>query len=125
MTFRKPLKGWAKRAQILLIRARHATLGTNEAQEALRELVAIAWRQDLTSEDRLHILKLIDNYRKVDDRQDSKDAMEGLALLVSNPTEAARDRAHQWQLEVLSRMSNEPKIYWSPQASYPPQPGNP
>lgn len=113
----KPPQGWVARSQKLLVSALHASLMSRAGAQALRELTAIAWRDDLTSADRQQILTLIDHYRLVDSKQQTQDAMEGLSVLVTNPKEARSDREHQRQLEVLSQLANRPVIHWSPSAS--------
>lgn len=113
----KAPKGWVARAQKLLIASLHAGLLSRTGAQSLRELTAIAWRDDLTADDRQQILDLIDNYRAVETKERSQDVLEGLSVLVANPQEAKSDRDHHRQLEALEKLTNRPLIHWSPQAS--------
>lgn len=107
-------KGWVARAQRLLLTALHASLLSRRGSLALRELVAIAWRSDLTGDDRTQMLELIDHYREVDTKQQSRDAMVGLSVLIANPDRARLDEAHRYQLAVLARLANSPTVLWGP-----------
>jgi|GEM_PF-2361983 hypothetical protein len=123
-TFPAPLKGWAKRAQTLLVTMLHSSVTSRRGGLALKELVAIAYRDDLSADDRQAILTLVDNYRQVDTKQTSRDVLEALTLIVADPVGARQDREHQRQLELLDRLTNRPNLWLSPgQAS--PAPGTP
>lgn len=113
VTFTTPLRGWAARAQKLLVTSLNTpTLGA-ATRRALAELIAIAWRNDLSDEQREQVLVLLDNYRLVDRRQQTDDVITALAVLFSNPEEARADREHQRQLEILSKLVNRP-VYAPP-----------
>lgn len=112
------LKGWAARAQKLLVTALHASLGSTRLVVAFQELATLALSPDLTSRDREQTLTLLDNYRDVEPRLASREASTALALLLTDPEEARRDRAHRRQLERLEKLINRP-IWIPPPATDP------
>lgn len=113
VTFASRLVGWPARVQKLLVGSLQASVGSLKGRQALRQLIAIAWRSDLSDEARDQILVLLDNYRLVDPKQETDDVMTALAVLFTDPEEARADREHQRELEILSRLANRP-VYVAP-----------
>jgi len=111
-----PLKGWVARVQKLLVASLNASTASLKGRQALREIIAIAWRNDLSDEARDQILVLLDNYRLVDTKQQTDDVMTALAVLFTDPEDARADREHQRQLELLSKLANRP-VYVAPMAA--------
>lgn len=111
VTFQEgPPTGWVARVQKLLVSALDASPASRQTRRALAELVAIAWRTDLTSDARERVLVLLDNYRQVDRKQGTDDVMTALAVLFTNPEEAREDREHRRQLDLLSKLANRPVL---------------
>lgn len=113
VTFQAPLKGWPARVQKLLVASLNSPAYGPKTRQTLRELIAIAWRGDLTDDQREQVLVLLDNYRLVDRKQQTDDVMTALAVLFTDPEEARADREHQRQLEILGKLANRP-IYVAP-----------
>lgn len=107
------LKGWVARVQKLLVSSLKASAASRQMRQALRELIAISWRTDLSATERDQVLVLLDNYRMVDPKQTTEDVMTALAVLFTNPEEARQDREHQRQLDLLAKLANRP-IYGIP-----------
>ncbi|HEY9856798.1 MAG TPA: hypothetical protein V6D05_13730 [Stenomitos sp.] len=108
-----PLKGWVARVQKLLVASLNASTASLKGRQALRELIAIAWRTDLSEDARDRILVLLDNYRLVDTKQQTDDVITALAVLFTDPEDARADREHQRQLDLLSKLANRP-VYMAP-----------
>lgn len=108
-----PLRGWVARVQKLLVASLETSPASLKGKQALRELVAIAWRSDLSEPAREQILVLLDNYRLVDTKQQTDDVVTALAVLFTDPEDARADREHQRQLELLSKLANRP-VYVAP-----------
>lgn len=119
VTFARPLGGWPARVQKLLVASLQAqTLGP-KVRQVLRELVAIAWRDDLAADERDQVLTLLDNYRQVDRRQRTDDVMTALAVLFTDPEEAKADRDHRRQLDLLTQLANRPVLVATPPSAPP------
>lgn len=119
-----PLTGWVARVQKLLVSALDASPASRQTRRALGELVAIAWRTDLTSDARERVLVLLDNYRQVDRKQGTEDVMTALAILFTNPEEAREDREHRRQLDLLSKLANRPVLVAPPASPASPAPSD-
>lgn len=114
-----PLKGWVARVQKLLMLSLNASPASLRMRQTLGELIAIAWRQDLTGDQRDQVLVLLDHYRQVDRKARTEDVMTALAILFTNPEEAREDREHRRQLELLGKLANRPVIVAPPTSASP------
>lgn len=110
-----------KRARLLMLQALRAGVAGAEYRRAMRQLVQLAMDPELTREERFRMLELVDRYRRVDPALGTRDALEAIALLLTNPTEARLDREHRRQLERLSKQFQVPVILDA--ASHSMQPG--
>lgn len=96
------------RARRLMVQALGAGIGGTDYRRAMQQLIALAMAPDLTREERFRTLELVDRYRRVDPAVSTRDALEAIALLLTNPTEARLAREHRRQLELLERQFQVP-----------------
>ncbi len=99
-----------KRARILMLQALRAGVAGSEYRRAMGQLVQLAMDPELTRAERFRMLELVDRYRRVDPAVSTRDALEAIALLLTNPTEARVDREHRRQLERLEKQFQVPVI---------------
>lgn len=99
-----------KRARTLMLQALRAGIGAPGYPRAMRQLIALAMDPELTREERFRIVELTDRMRRVDPAVASRDVLEGIALLLTNPTEARLDREHRRKLELLEKQFQVPVI---------------
>jgi len=100
----------AKRARTLMIQALRAGIGAQEYRRAMQQLVLLAMGSDLSREERFQVLELVDRYRRVDATVATRDALEAIALLLTNPAEARLDREHRRKLELLEKQFQVPVL---------------
>lgn len=103
-----PATPGVERARRLMVQALRAGIGRTEYRRAMQQLIALAISEDLTRDDRYRVLELVDRYREVDPAVGTRDALDAIALLLTNPTEARRDREHRRQLELLEKQFQIP-----------------
>lgn len=120
-TFDAAPKGWVERARRWLIEALRGGVGTGRTERALKQLVALAWRDDLKATERDEILQLLDNLREIDPAQRSRDAYEALGLILTNPDQARRDENYRRSIETLARKANMPSLFFTLQATASPR----
>ncbi len=109
-----------KRGRTLMLQALRAGSGGAEYRRAMQQLIGLAMSPELTAAERFRLLELTDRYRRVDPAVSTRDALEAIALLLTNPTEARLDREHRRQLELLEKRFQVPVILdaaGSPEAS--------
>jgi pimeloyl-ACP methyl ester carboxylesterase len=99
-----------RRARELMLQALRAGIGRTEYRRAMQQLVMLAMDPELTRAERFRILELSDRYRRVDPAVATRDAMEAIALLLTNPTEARLDREQRRMLERLEKQFQVPVI---------------
>lgn len=99
-----------RRARELMLQALRAGIGRAEYRRAMQQLVMLAMDPELTRAERFRILELSDRYRRVDPAVATRDAMEAIALLLTNPTEARLDREQRRMLERLEKQFQVPVI---------------
>lgn len=97
-----------RRARTLMIQALRAGVGAQAYQRAMQQLILLAMGDDLSREERFRVLDLVDRYRRVDATIATRDALEAIALLLTNPQEARLGREHQRKLELLSKQFQVP-----------------
>lgn len=105
------------RARRLMVQALAAGIGKADYRRAMQQLIALAMAPELTREERFRTLELVDRYRRVDPAVSTRDALEAIALLLINPTEARLDREHRRQLELLERQFQVPILLPAASAS--------
>jgi hypothetical protein len=99
-----------RRARTLMLQALRAGVAGSEYRRAMRQLVQLAMDPELSRTERFRMLELVDRYRRVDPALSTRDALEAIALLLTNPTEAGLDREHRRQLERLEKQFQVPVI---------------
>lgn len=99
-----------KRARTLMLQALRAGVGGQEYRRAMQQLIVLAMDPELARDERFRVLELVDRYRRVDGTVATRDALEAIALLLTNPTEARLDREHRRQLELLEKQFQVPVI---------------
>lgn len=99
-----------RRARVLLLQALRAGIGAAEYRRAMRELVMLAMDPELARAERFRILELLDRFRRQDSALATRDALEAVALLLTNPTEARLDREQRRKLEQLEKQFQVPVI---------------
>lgn len=99
-----------RRARVLLLQALRAGIGGTDYRRAMQQLVMLAMDPDLTRAERFRMLELLDRYRRLDAALATRDALEGVALLLTNPTEARLDREQRRKLEQLEKQFQVPVI---------------
>ena len=91
-----------------MVQALRAGVAGSGYRRAMQQLVLLAMDPDLTRAERFRLLELTDRYRRVDPAVATRDAMEAIALLLTNPTEARIDREHRRKLELLEKQIQVP-----------------
>ena len=99
-----------RRARTLMLQALRAGIASAQYRRAMQQLVLLAMDPDLTRAERFRMLELTDRYRRVDGTVTTRDALEAIALLLTNPTEARLDREHRRKLELLEKQFQVPVI---------------
>lgn len=106
----RPEEPFVKRARTLMLQALRSGVAGAEYSRAMRQLVRLSMDPELSRADRLRMLELVDRYRRVDATVSTRDTLEAIALLLTNPTEARLDREHQRKLEQLEKQFQVPVI---------------
>ena len=97
-----------RRARTLMLQALRAGVGAQAYQRAMQQLVLLAMGDDLSRDERYRVLDLVDRYRRVDATVATRDALEAIALLLTNPQEARLNREHRRKLELLEKQFQVP-----------------
>lgn len=99
-----------KRARTLMLQALRAGVGAQQYQRAMQQLILLAMGTDLSRPERFQVLELVDRYRRIDATVSTRDALEAIALLLTNPDEARLDREHRRKLDLLEKQFQVPVI---------------
>ncbi len=101
---------WVQRGRRLLVQALRAGIGGTEYRRAMQQLVVLAMDPAIGLAERFRLLELLDRYRRVDPAVGTRDVLEGVALLLTNPEEARLDREQRRKLELLEKEFQVPVI---------------
>lgn len=99
-----------KRARTWMLQAMRGGPASTAYLRAMRQLIALAMDPELGRDERFRLLELTDRYRRVERTHATRDALEAIALLLANPTEARLDREHRRKLELLEKRFQVPVI---------------
>ena len=97
-----------RRARTLMLQALRSGVGAQAYQRAMQQLILLAMGEDLSRDERFRLLDLVDRYRRVDATVATRDALEAITLLLTNPQEARVNREHRRKLELLEKQFQVP-----------------